>query len=82
MADPGTEAFEELVALLNYPMFVVTTQANDTPAGCLVGFASQTSIHPPRFLVGISERNHTFPDLRCRQEGPVCCTAGCQRRQG
>ena len=56
MADPGTEAFEELVALLNYPMFVVTTQANDTAAGCLVGFASQTSIHPPRFLVGISRR--------------------------
>lgn len=60
MPEPGTEAFEELVALLNYPMFVVTTQANDTPAGCLVGFASQTSIHPPRFLVGLSERNHTF----------------------
>ncbi|HET9893307.1 MAG TPA: flavin reductase, partial [Mycobacterium sp.] len=24
MADPGTDAFEKLVALLNYPMFVVT----------------------------------------------------------
>jgi flavin reductase (DIM6/NTAB) family NADH-FMN oxidoreductase RutF len=60
MADPGTDAFEQLVALLNYPMFVVTTQANATPAGCLVGFASQTSIHPPRFLVGLSQRNQTF----------------------
>jgi flavin reductase (DIM6/NTAB) family NADH-FMN oxidoreductase RutF len=60
MADPGTDAFEKLVALLNYPMFVVTTQADDTPAGCLVGFASQTSIHPPRFMVGLSRRNHTF----------------------
>ncbi len=60
VAEPGIEAFEKLVALLNYPMFVVTTQANGIAAGCLVGFASQTSIHPPRFLVGLSKRNHTF----------------------
>jgi flavin reductase (DIM6/NTAB) family NADH-FMN oxidoreductase RutF len=60
MSDPGTEAFDKLVALLNYPMYVVTTHADGTPAGCLVGFASQTSIHPPRFLVGLSQRNHTF----------------------
>jgi flavin reductase (DIM6/NTAB) family NADH-FMN oxidoreductase RutF len=59
----GSEAFEEIVAALNYPMFVVTTKRTDddeTLAGCLVGFASQTSIHPPRFLVGLSRRNHTF----------------------
>ncbi|OBI82932.1 flavin reductase family protein [Mycobacterium sp. 1245805.9] len=60
MAEPGTDAFEELVSLLNYPMFVVTTQADGVPAGCLVGFASQASIHPPRFLVGLSTKNHTF----------------------
>lgn len=62
--DPETEAFDKLVAVLNYPMFVVTTQANGTPAGCLVGFASQASIHPPRFLVGLSQRNHTFRTAR------------------
>jgi flavin reductase (DIM6/NTAB) family NADH-FMN oxidoreductase RutF len=56
----GVEAFEKLVALLNYPMFVVTTEANDISAGCLVGFASQTSVQPPRFLVGLSKQNHTF----------------------
>jgi flavin reductase (DIM6/NTAB) family NADH-FMN oxidoreductase RutF len=60
VAEPGTEAFEKLVALLNYPMFVVTTQADGVAAGCLVGFASQASIHPPRFLVGLSTKNHTF----------------------
>jgi len=60
VAEPGTEAFEQLVALLNYPMFVVTTEVGGTPAGCLVGFASQASIHPPRFLVGLSTKNHTF----------------------
>jgi flavin reductase (DIM6/NTAB) family NADH-FMN oxidoreductase RutF len=60
VAEPGTEAFEKLVALLNYPMFVVTTAVGGTAAGCLVGFASQASIHPPRFLVGLSTKNHTF----------------------
>ena len=60
VSKPGVEAFEKLVAQLNYPMFVVTTAADGVSAGCLVGFASQTSIHPPRFLVGLSKRNHTF----------------------
>ncbi|WP_156690370.1 flavin reductase family protein [Mycobacterium sp. Marseille-P9652] len=60
MAEPGSEPFEKLVALLDYPMFVVTTLADGVAAGCLVGFASQTSINPPRFLVGLSKRNHTF----------------------
>jgi flavin reductase (DIM6/NTAB) family NADH-FMN oxidoreductase RutF len=55
-----TEAFEKLVSLLDYPMFVVTTRVGDEPAGCLVGFASQVSIRPPRFLVGLSKRNHTY----------------------
>ena len=55
-----TEAFEKLVSLLDYPMFVVTTRAGDESAGCLVGFTSQVSIRPPRFLVGLSKRNHTY----------------------
>jgi flavin reductase (DIM6/NTAB) family NADH-FMN oxidoreductase RutF len=55
-----TEPFEKLVSLLDYPMFVVTTRADDESAGCLVGFASQVSIHPHRFLVGLSKRNHTY----------------------
>jgi flavin reductase (DIM6/NTAB) family NADH-FMN oxidoreductase RutF len=55
-----TEAFEKLVSLLDYPMFVVTTRVGDESAGCLVGFASQVSIHPHRFLVGLSKRNRTY----------------------
>lgn len=55
-----TQAFEKLVSLLDYPMFVVTTRTGDESAGCLVGFASQVSIGPPRFLVGLSKRNHTY----------------------
>ncbi|OBH17742.1 flavin reductase [Mycolicibacter terrae] len=46
--------------MLDYTMFVVTTEANGHPSGCLVGFATQTSLQPPRFLVGVSKRNHTF----------------------
>lgn len=46
--------------MLDYTMFVVTTQADGHPSGCLVGFATQTSLKPPRFLVGMSRRNHTF----------------------
>src|ERR1700754_1940903 len=54
------DAFEKLVALLDYPMYVVTTRAGDHQAGCLVGFTSQVSIRPQRFLVGLSKRNHTY----------------------
>lgn len=54
------EAFEALVALLDYPMFIVTTRSAAGPSGCLVGFASQTSIDPSRFLIGLSRRNKTF----------------------
>jgi flavin reductase (DIM6/NTAB) family NADH-FMN oxidoreductase RutF len=54
------EPFDEFMSMLDYPVFVVTTRADDHPSGCLVGFATQTSIRPPRFLVGISRRNHTF----------------------
>ncbi|MBV8927993.1 MAG: flavin reductase family protein [Mycobacteriaceae bacterium] len=53
-------AFERLVGLLDYPMFVVTARSGNEPAGCLVGFTSQVSIEPARFMVGLSKRNHTF----------------------
>ena len=56
----GAAAFERLVGHLDYPMYVVTTKARGIPAGCLVGFATQTSIRPPRFLIGLSKRNHTY----------------------
>lgn len=54
------DAFETIAGLLNYPMFVVTTRVGDERAGCLVGFTSQVSIRPPRFLVGLSKANHTY----------------------
>jgi flavin reductase (DIM6/NTAB) family NADH-FMN oxidoreductase RutF len=60
-----TEAFEKVVSLLDHPMFVVTTRGGDQPAGCLVGFASQVSICPPRFLAGLSKRNRTYRVANC-----------------
>jgi flavin reductase (DIM6/NTAB) family NADH-FMN oxidoreductase RutF len=52
--------FNELVAELDYPMFIVTVAAGDERAGCLVGFATQASIDTPRFLVCLSKRNRTI----------------------
>ncbi|SEA52268.1 MULTISPECIES: flavin reductase family protein [unclassified Mycobacterium] len=52
-------AFDDFVDVLDYPMFVVTVQADGESGGCLVGFATQASIDPPRFLVGLSTENRT-----------------------
>jgi flavin reductase (DIM6/NTAB) family NADH-FMN oxidoreductase RutF len=52
--------FSELVSQLDYSMLVVTTAARGERAGCLVGFASQVSIHPPRYLACLSVKNYTF----------------------
>ncbi|MER5484331.1 flavin reductase family protein [Streptomyces sp. NPDC002812] len=41
-------------------MYVVTAASAAGRAGCLVGFASQCSIDPPRFTVWLSTANHTY----------------------
>jgi flavin reductase (DIM6/NTAB) family NADH-FMN oxidoreductase RutF len=51
--------FGQIVGELDYPMYVVTTRAGDDRAGCLVGFTTQTSIDPQRFLACISRANAT-----------------------
>ncbi len=56
---PAEETFQKLVAQLDYPMFIATVAAESERAGCLIGFATQCSIHPPRFLAGISDKNRT-----------------------
>ncbi len=38
----------------------MTAARRGEPAGCLVGFASQVSIDPSRFLVCLSVKNRTF----------------------
>jgi len=41
---------------LDYPMFIATVPGD----GCLVGFATQCSIDPVRFLVCLSNKNRTY----------------------
>jgi flavin reductase (DIM6/NTAB) family NADH-FMN oxidoreductase RutF len=52
--------FQRIVTQLEYPMFVLTVADGNTRSGCLVGFVTQCSIHPPRCLVCVSKPNHTF----------------------
>jgi flavin reductase (DIM6/NTAB) family NADH-FMN oxidoreductase RutF len=60
--------FQRLMGELDYSLFIVTVRADDQLSGCLVGFASQVSIHPPRFLVGLSVKNLTY---RVALESPL-----------
>src|ERR1700704_1361448 len=54
-----SEAFQRIVASFDTPMFVVTVFDGRERDGCLVGFATQCSIDPPRFLVCLSVKNRT-----------------------
>jgi flavin reductase (DIM6/NTAB) family NADH-FMN oxidoreductase RutF len=55
------KTFNSLMGELDYPMFIVTTVGDDGErSGCLIGFATQISIKPPRFLAGLSHKNHTY----------------------
>jgi flavin reductase (DIM6/NTAB) family NADH-FMN oxidoreductase RutF len=52
--------FGDFVARADAAALVVTAFDGEEPSGCLVGFASQCSIEPPRFVVWLSTVNHTF----------------------
>ncbi|MFC4500791.1 MULTISPECIES: flavin reductase family protein [Streptomyces] len=53
----GLDPFTDL---LDYPLYVVTAEAAGERAGCLVGFGSQCSIRPARFMVWLSKANRTY----------------------
>jgi flavin reductase (DIM6/NTAB) family NADH-FMN oxidoreductase RutF len=58
----GEAALRRLAAGLDAPIVIVTAAAPDgRRSGCLVGFWTQCSIHPPRVLACISKANHTLP---------------------
>ena len=60
--------FNELVGELDYPMFIATARSETgEPAGCLVGFATQCSIDPCRFLACISKANRTYRQARAAE---------------
>ncbi|MFI7498067.1 flavin reductase family protein [Streptomyces sp. NPDC049687] len=56
-----TDAFTDR---LNPDMCVVTASAGGERAGCLVGFASQCSMRPVRFVVWLSKVNRTYSVAR------------------
>ena len=56
--DPS--AIDRWVGEIDYPMYIVTAAARGEPAGCLVGFSTQCSIDPVRFLVCLSDKNRTY----------------------
>lgn len=55
-----SRSLERLMADLDPAMLIVTVASGGQRAGCLVGFSSQCSIHPFRYWVALSIRNHTF----------------------
>jgi flavin reductase (DIM6/NTAB) family NADH-FMN oxidoreductase RutF len=50
---------DAFMSRLDPEMCVVTAVAGEERSGCLVGFASQCSIRPVRFVVWLSRANHT-----------------------
>jgi flavin reductase (DIM6/NTAB) family NADH-FMN oxidoreductase RutF len=66
MADENRE-FQELMGQLDYSLLIATVATVGNRSGCLVGFASQVSIRPPRFLVCLSVKNRTFRVARAAE---------------
>ena len=57
-------AFDKIAAAVDPPMVVVTARADDEMDGCLVGFSTQCSIDPTRYLVCLSKANRTY-EIAC-----------------
>jgi flavin reductase (DIM6/NTAB) family NADH-FMN oxidoreductase RutF len=59
--DPAdATGFEAIIARSRHPMVIVTTVGGGERAGCLVGFHTQCSMDPARYLVCVSPENRTF----------------------
>jgi len=52
--------FDRVMGSLNYPVFIATTTSAGERDGCVIGFATQASIDPGRFLAGLSRENRTY----------------------
>ncbi|MFF9604037.1 flavin reductase family protein [Streptomyces sp. NPDC014684] len=64
---------------LDPDLCVVTAAAGGERAGCLVGFASQCSMRPPRFTVWLSKANRTYEVARAARCLAVHLLTGDQR---
>jgi flavin reductase (DIM6/NTAB) family NADH-FMN oxidoreductase RutF len=63
-----TKSLHRLLLSAESSMIVVTAATGSRRSGCLVGFSTQCSVDPVRFLVCLSKRNATY---RIAQESPV-----------
>jgi flavin reductase (DIM6/NTAB) family NADH-FMN oxidoreductase RutF len=55
------QAVGAFTATTDYPLVVCTvTAVTGEMSGCLVGFTTQCSIQPPRFLICLSKANHSY----------------------
>lgn len=52
--------FLKLAGSLDYPLFIVTAADGQRREGCVIGFATQCSFHPARFLACLSRENRTY----------------------
>ncbi len=61
MTGPLAEAVDAFTGTTDYPLVVYTvTAVTGEMSGCLVGFTTQCSIQPPRFLICLSKVNHSY----------------------
>jgi flavin reductase (DIM6/NTAB) family NADH-FMN oxidoreductase RutF len=56
----ASSTFLKLAGSFDYPLFIVTTADGQRRAGCVIGFATQCSFHPARFLACLSRENRTY----------------------
>ena len=59
MADVSS-AFLKLTGSFDYPLFIVTAADGERREGCVIGFATQCSFQPARFLACLSRENRTY----------------------
>lgn len=56
----ASSTFLKLAGSLDYPLFVVTASDGPRREGCVIGFSTQCSFRPPRFLACLSRENRTY----------------------
>ena len=54
------DALADLLGDVDRVMWILTVADGDERSGCLMGFATQSSLEPARFLACVSRANHTF----------------------
>jgi flavin reductase (DIM6/NTAB) family NADH-FMN oxidoreductase RutF len=59
VTDPAS-TYLRLAGSLDYPLFIVTASDGEQREGCVVGFATQSSFEPARFLACLSRENRTY----------------------